>query len=374
MGCLSMGSPSLGFQTPYQNPRFAIRELFHGSKGNLSINPTTMQNSLSFHPKFRPTNTLKVGELQILSYCPCSSVLQLPSPNNSSMHRSFASQNNILKVCVKKVAGFLVGSLILMGSFNIGPAIAFPTTQKAGYSASVEEKTDARDDKGENEAMYLKLLEKNPRDVQALKVVLYGKMRKGKTKEALEHVERLIDIEPDEVEWRLLQALSYEMMGHLSRAKRLFKEILEERPLLLRALHGLAMVMHKNHEGSAVFEMLDKALLLSQRGKRVTEERNIRILIAQMHVVKGDLEEALKRFQDLVNDNPRDFRPYLCEGIIYSLLGKKKEADEQFETYRSLVPQEFPQRGFLDDVVLAAKTEPRERLEEEFGAECSYRK
>jgi len=46
------------------------------------------------------------------------------------------------------------------------------------------------------------------------------------------------------------------------------------------------MVMHKSLEGPAVFEMLNKALEVACREKRVTEERNIRILIAQMLVVK----------------------------------------------------------------------------------------
>lgn len=45
------------------------------------------------------------------------------------------------------------------------------------------------------------------------------------------------------------------------------------------------MVMHKNHEGP-VFDMLNQALELASREKRVTEERNIKILIAQMHLVK----------------------------------------------------------------------------------------
>lgn len=219
--------------------------------------------------------------------------------------------------------------------------------------------------------MYEKLLEENPRDIEALKMIFHEKMGNGRTKEAVSYVERLIDVEPGEVEWRLLQALCYDMMGQFSKAKRLFKDILAKRPLLLRALHGLAMVMHKNHEGPAVFEMLDKALELAHREKRVTEERNIRILIAQMHVVKGDLEEGLKHFQALVDENPRDFRPYLCQGIIYSLLDKKSEAEEQFQIYRSLVPDEFPQRGFLDDVVLAAKTSSQEQLEREFRAEFS---
>lgn len=51
-------------------------------------------------------------------------------------------------------------------------------------------------------------------------------------------------------------------------------------------LQGLALVMHKNHEGPAVFEMLNNALEVARSKKRVTEERNIKILIAQMHVVQ----------------------------------------------------------------------------------------
>lgn len=64
----------------------------------------------------------------------------------------------------------------------------------------------------------------------------------------------------------------------------------------------------------------------------------------------------------------------MWQGIIYSLLDRKNEAEERFETYKSLVPEEFPQRGFLDDVVLAAKTESQEQFQEEFETEFSYRK
>jgi len=46
------------------------------------------------------------------------------------------------------------------------------------------------------------------------------------------------------------------------------------------------MVMHKNNEGPAVFEMLNKALELAINENKVTEERNIRILAAQMRVVQ----------------------------------------------------------------------------------------
>lgn len=62
------------------------------------------------------------------------------------------------------------------------------------------------------------------------------------------------------------------------------------------------------------------------------------------------------------------------QGIIYSLLDKKREAAEQFEMYRAVVPDEFPQKEFIDDIVLSATTASREQFEKEFAAEFSYKK
>ncbi|KAJ8557346.1 hypothetical protein K7X08_002971 [Anisodus acutangulus] len=289
------------------------------------------------------------------------------SQNSSILTCSWKPQKEISHFFSEKIVFLLVGSFLIMG-LRAKHVLSVPQPVQDSSVLETQEGNNS-----EEEEMYVRLLEKNPRDVEALKTIVNVKMRKGKTKEGLKYVEKLIEVQPREMEWRLLQAICYEMMGQLSKAKRLFKDILKQRPLLLRALHGLAMVMHKNFEGPAVFDMLNGALEVARREKKVNEERNIKILVAQMHVVKGELEEALQKFKLLVQENPRDFRPYLCQGIVYSLLDKKKEADEQFEIYRSLVPEEFPQRGFLDDVVLAAKTETREQLEKEFKNEFSYK-
>lgn len=103
--------------------------------------------------------------------------------------------------------------------------------QPVQESEVFEEKGD------EGEEMCERLLQENPRDVEVLKMVVNVKMRRGKSGEAVGIVERLIELQPSEMEWRLLQALCYEMMGDLSKAKSLFKNILNQKPLLLRALH-----------------------------------------------------------------------------------------------------------------------------------------
>ncbi|KAH9311257.1 hypothetical protein KI387_026292, partial [Taxus chinensis] len=79
---------------------------------------------------------------------------------------------------------------------------------------------------------------------------------------------------------------------------------------------------------------------------------------------QDNLEEALKQYQCMVEENPKDFRPYLCQGILYSILGKKDKAEERFQIYRSRVPKHFPRHEFLDGVMMKAMTEGHKRYEE----------
>ncbi|KAI3767731.1 hypothetical protein L2E82_18098 [Cichorium intybus] len=319
-----------------------------------------LQNSLHFDSIFK----ISPKQTSIIT-CLKQPISHVPLITSSS-----SPYKRITNFVSEKIVILLVGSFVFMGCVNNKPVLAQPAHESSQTESSVTQDDEFDDE----EMLYMKLLEDNPKNVEALKSVFHGKMKRGKTKDAIKYIERLISIEPKEVEWRLLQALCYEMIGEYSKSKSFFKTILKERPLLLRALHGLAMVMHKNHEGPAVFEMLNKALEIARQKKKVPEERNIKILIAQMHVVKGGLDEALKLFKDLIDENPRDFRPYLCQGIVYSLLDRQKEAEEQFLTYQSLLPDEFPQRGFLDDVVLAAKNEIRQKGKKMMKPDFSYKK
>ncbi|KAL6227882.1 hypothetical protein ACLB2K_001837 [Fragaria x ananassa] len=354
-----------------------------GYLSGFSLQPKTLLPNAQIVPHNLCYNSLKPQFLNphLIKNPPFPLLKSISSHSNTPTHSSklpnvysaLKPHKNLPTILVEKVVGLVIGTVVFVGCFNIRAAVALPA-QTSSSSESLEEKRETQKGKSEEEEMYERVLEGDPRNVEALKVLVYGKMRRGETKEAVKYVEKLTGVEPDEVEWRLLLALCHEIMGELGTAKKLFQEILEERPLLLRALHGLALVMHKRREGPAVFVMLDKALKIAHREKRVIEERNIRILIAQMHVVKGQLEEGLNLFQDLVTEDPRDFRPYLCQGIIYSLLDQKKEAAEKFEIYRALVPEEVSQKGFLDDVVLAAKMKPGEQLQKEFDADFSSQK
>ena len=63
--------------------------------------------------------------------------------------------------------------------------------------------------------------------------------------------------------------------------------------------------------------------------------------------LQKNVEDALYSYNELVKEDLKDFRPYFCRGMIYSLLDRNAEATEQFEKYRQLSPKRFGVDGYL---------------------------
>ncbi|RZC82103.1 hypothetical protein C5167_044887 [Papaver somniferum] len=70
---------------------------------------------------------------------------------------------------------------------------------------------------------------------------------------------------------------------------------------------------------------------------------------------KENYSEALNVYHEPVKEEPRDFRPYLCQGTIYILLRKTEEAAKSFEKYQKLVPKDHPYHRYFEDNMMATK-------------------
>ena len=69
----------------------------------------------------------------------------------------------------------------------------------------------------------------------------------------------------------------------------------------------------------------------------------------QVKVLEGELSGALKVYEELAEEEPKDFRPYLCQGVLYTMMRKKEEAERQFEKFRALVPEEHHYKDYFED-------------------------
>ncbi|KAL3686814.1 hypothetical protein R1sor_013123 [Riccia sorocarpa] len=202
-------------------------------------------------------------------------------------------------------------------------------------------------------------LERHPGDLKALQALLFMRLKKGQVNAAMPVVEKLIEMEPDQLEWKFIRAQGFEFVGDLEQAREAFDEILKLRPLSARALQGLAVVMQKSGEEEQALQLLTEAVKSAVDSGRTKEVSNIRMLLGQMHTIQGNLDEAMEQYRTVVEEDPEDYRPYLCQGLVYSIIGEEAEAEKQFKRYKKLCPKDFPHRGFLNELMLQAKSESR---------------
>lgn len=105
--------------------------------------------------------------------------------------------------------------------------------------------------------------------------------------------------------------------------------------------------MDRSGEGEAVIEKLEEALRVAEEDNKEKEARDVKFIMAQIQFLQKNVDKALGMYEELTKEDPNDFRPYFCRGMIYALLGKNDEAKEQFEKYKELSPKKFELDGNL---------------------------
>ncbi|XP_074289797.1 protein SLOW GREEN 1, chloroplastic-like [Silene latifolia] len=311
---------------------------FHHSRPLHFSKPT----SISFPKPPIQTLIIKSSSKNSIS----KSIAENPKTKTKSLN-PFTLLKTPITVAVTTAAIFLAGI-----SHKPLPAIA-TTAPPAVEEISSEISDEEREKKLEE------FVAENPDNVLVLKSLMEVRIKNKKLAKAVEVLNRLIELEPEEKEWMLLRAHMYTYMGETEMAKTGFEEIIEKDPVRAEAYHGLVMAVSQGEEGGAELDVVaDRIKLAIEKCKKENkkdEVRDFKLLVAQIRVIDGNYDEALRIYEELVKEEPRDFRPYLCQGIIYTLLRKKDEAEKQFEKYKRLVPQGHPYAQYFDENMLATK-------------------
>ncbi|MED6209368.1 protein SLOW GREEN 1, chloroplastic [Stylosanthes scabra] len=187
----------------------------------------------------------------------------------------------------------------------------------------------------------------NDEAVNALKSLLQQKLEVGEDEEALSILKRLCAAQPEVTDWKFLTARLMSETGEIENARKVYEEILASNPLSFEALFENALLMDRTGEGEAVMKRLEEALAVAKEKNKAKEARDVRLIMAQIQFLQKNVEEALGIYQELTKEDPSDFRPYFCRGMIYSLLDRNDEAKEQFAKYRELSPKKFEVDGYL---------------------------
>lgn len=198
----------------------------------------------------------------------------------------------------------------------------------------------------------------HPDDVESLRSLMEIKISAQKLVEAVGIIDRMIALEPEDADLQLLKAHLKSHNGEAGTAKLLYEELLEKDPFLVEAYHGLFMSASQSDDDDDIDDIMRRiegAMELCKKHNRTEQLRDFKLLIAQINVIEENYEDSLEIYQELVEEQPSDFRPYLGQGIVYTLLRKKDEAEKHFRKYRSLLPKDNPYAKLFEDNVTAVK-------------------
>ncbi|XP_038876236.1 protein SLOW GREEN 1, chloroplastic [Benincasa hispida] len=263
------------------------------------------------------------------------------------------SRNHPVVQCLRNYAraAILIGAAATMvGKFSHLPARAESPAAVAEEASRMEEDqriAEDSDQEGKQSSPLNDFLESNSEAIEALKSLLQQKLENGEDEEALKILKQLVSAQPSVTEWKFLMARLLGEMGKTENAREVFEEILAVNPLSFEALFENALLMDRCGEGEAVLRRLEEALKIAENENKVKEARDVKLIMAQIQFLQKNVEEALKSYKELVKEDPSDFRPYFCQGMIYSLLDKNMEAKQQFAKYRELSPKKFEVDGYL---------------------------
>ncbi|MCD9645991.1 hypothetical protein HAX54_035483 [Datura stramonium] len=328
---------------------------------------------------------------------PCSSLpfrtpLLLPIKASSSSSSSFPFQNpetqkskNPLNLNDQSLTPFsfsilfsflkptviatITATSLFFTRFYFNPKPAFAVSLSPAHTSETNVKDSASDE--ENEKALESFLLSNPNDVDALRSLMEIQIKNRKVVDAISTIDRLIELEPNETEWPLLKSHLYVYNGELKLAKLGFSEVLKKDPFLVEAYHGLVMVASQEdsvEELKEIKEKVEERIKMCEKESKKSELRDFMLLLAQIWVIESKYEDALKVYQELAKEEPKDFRPYLCQGIIHTLLRKKDEAEKSFKEYGRLVPQGHPYARYFDDNLIATNLFSQKVESERYGS------
>ncbi|KAF7140201.1 hypothetical protein RHSIM_Rhsim06G0167700 [Rhododendron simsii] len=123
-------------------------------------------------------------------------------------------------------------------------------------------------------------------------------MEAGKDGEALEIVKKLVSAQPEETVRKFLMVRMLSEMGSTRDARDVSEEILKLNPLDFEALFENALLMDGRGEGEAVVSQLEEALMVMEEGDKVSEARDVKLIMAPIRFLQKNVDEALRRYEN----------------------------------------------------------------------------
>lgn len=243
----------------------------------------------------------------------------------------------------------LILMLLALVSFSMMPLLT--SILKSDRSSQPSPLSQVEQEKLASQALgYQMVLEREPDNQTALRGLLDSRLQQGDLKQAIEPLEKLAQLNPQQSDYLLLLAEAKQQVEDYAGATGSYRALLASHPEDLRALTGLTNLFQSQNRHieaiSVVKDTIDRALKAGadpNNRASLIDIVSVQLLLGKIYFEQKNYPEALKAYQQAQKIDVNDFRPILATAIVLKEQGKNQEAQPLFQDALSRAPFAYRQ-------------------------------
>lgn len=228
------------------------------------------------------------------------------------------------------------------------------------------------DDLRAQERGYQLVLEREPDNQTALRGLIDVRRQLNDIEGAIEPLERLAELNPNEPRYTVLLAQTKQYLGDREGAAETYRNLLNRDPGNITALQGLVELLLEEDRPETAIAAIEDTLQLAPNANQ--EEAgsidvvSTQLLLGQVYAEQGRNDAALNVFENLIQENPQDFRPLVGKALLLESQNKLDEAKATLATAIDLAP---PQQKDRIQIVLDRLNTPQPSAESDSAPESA---
>jgi tetratricopeptide (TPR) repeat protein len=236
--------------------------------------------------------------------------------------------------------GAMISALLLFSLVpivtSIWPPVATPTTATVPLPR-------------ENEALgYQLVLEREPDNQNALQSLLEIRLQQQDLAAAIAPLERLGQLNPDQVQYRILLAEAKTQLKDELGAARVYQEILSQDPYNIPALNGLSGLYQQQDRPAEAIAVVQNALSQAMQAQTAlstpsnpSQVTSLQLLLGEIYFAQNRPDQAIAIYDAASQANENDFRPWLAKAQVLAQTGNRKDAASLFQQATQLAPTQY---------------------------------
>jgi len=189
------------------------------------------------------------------------------------------------------------------------------------------------------------VLKSDPKNQTALIGLVNLRNQLGKVKETIEPLQTLSDTFPDTPEYRMTLAKTYLELKDTKNAVAEYRKILTTKPGYIPALQSIVGLELNDKRPEAAIGLLLDTLKTAETANKIqansVDTASVRWILGEVYRQQNRLDDSIATYDQMIKENPKDFRPYVGKAQLKQVQGKDDEAKKLFDKGLELAPADF---------------------------------